>query len=70
MCIIKDMKRKKLEKKLTKLGWWLEKNGSNHDHWTNGNVKTTVPRHPDVNEMTAKSILKKASQNPGEKNVD
>lgn len=61
------MKKKKLEKELKKLGWWLDNHGGNHDIWTNGTDKEPVPRHNEVNEFTAKSILKKAKLKPGEK---
>lgn len=62
--------KKKVRKRIKQPRLVVREARSNHDHWTNGNEKTTVPRHPDVNEMTAKSIIKKASQNPGKNNVD
>ncbi len=57
------MKKKDIEKKLKKCGWRLERNGGNHDIWTNGDIKTPIPRHREVNERTAKSIIKKAEEN-------
>ncbi|WP_155309793.1 type II toxin-antitoxin system HicA family toxin [Desulfosarcina ovata] len=54
------MKRKKLEAELTKLGWWLERHGGNHDIWTNGDRQEPVPRHSEINEKLARSILNKA----------
>ena len=51
------MKKRDLEKKLKALGWWLDRNGSSHDIWTNGHIATTVPRHREINELTAKGIL-------------
>ncbi|MGZ3632830.1 MAG: type II toxin-antitoxin system HicA family toxin [Parachlamydiaceae bacterium] len=62
------MKKKDLEKKLSRAGWWLARHGGNHDIWTNGNTTTQIPRHPEVNELLAKSIIKIAEKNPGEKN--
>lgn len=59
------MKKRDLEKKLKKAGWWLDRHGGNHDIWTNGNNTTQVPRHSDVNELLAKSIVKEAEKNPG-----
>lgn len=60
------MKKRDLEKKLSKAGWWLDRHGSNHDIWTNGNITNQVPRHPEVNELLAKSIIKEAEKHPGE----
>ncbi len=55
-----NMKRKVLERELSKLGWWRERHGSNHDIWTDGKKRLTVPRYQEVNELTAKGILRKA----------
>lgn len=54
------MKRIELEKKLKELGWTLERHGRKHDIWTNGMYEVVVPRHRDINEYTAKAILKRA----------
>ncbi len=59
------MKKKDLEKKLKKAGWWLARHGGNHDIWTNGKITNQVPRHAEVNELLAKSIVKQAEQHPG-----
>jgi mRNA interferase HicA len=58
------MKRTEIEKKLHKLGWYLKRHGGNHDIWTNGEMFEPVPRHPEIAEMFAKKIMKKALQNP------
>lgn len=36
--------------------------GAKHDKWVNksGSCAVTVPRHGEINEITAKGILKKA----------
>lgn len=60
------MKRRDLEKKLAGLGWWFSSHGGNHDHWTNGRIFESVPRHTEVNEYLAKKILKTAKNNPPE----
>ena len=60
------MKKKDLEKKLKKAGWWLDRHGGNHDIWTNGKITNQVPRHPEVNELLAKSIVKEAEKHPVE----
>jgi predicted RNA binding protein YcfA (HicA-like mRNA interferase family) len=57
------VKKRDLEKQLKALGWW-QIEGTKHDKWTNGEVVTMVPRHTEINEYTAKGILKTAKQNP------
>jgi len=54
------MKRKKLEQKLKILGWSLIRHGQRHDIWTNDEYEIAVPRHNEINEYTAKAILKVA----------
>ena len=66
-CTIEVVKRRDLESRLRRFGWWFLRHGSNHDIWTNGEVKIPVPRHAEINEMTARSIIKKASNFPPEK---
>lgn len=61
------MKKVDLCKQLTESGWWKYGEGPNHEKWTNGEQKTTVPRHREINEFTAKGILKLAQANPGKK---
>lgn len=39
-------------------GWRFERHGGNHDIWTNGEFNIPIPRHREVNEFTARSILK------------
>lgn len=54
------MKRRELEKRLQKLGFKLNRHGCRHDIWTNGEYEIAVPRHHEINEYTAKAILKEA----------
>lgn len=54
------VKRRELEKKLQKLGWKLDRRGRRHDIWTNGEYEIAMPRHNEINEYTAKAILKEA----------
>jgi mRNA interferase HicA len=54
------MKRRDLEKKLRALGWLLVRHGGRHDVWSNGERDLVVPRHNEINEYTAKAILKEA----------
>jgi mRNA interferase HicA len=56
------VKKKELEKSLLQLGWRLLRHGSNHDVWTNGIKQEAIPRHREINELLAKSILKRAKQ--------
>lgn len=58
------MKRKLLEDKLRALGCAFFRSGGNHDIWSYANGRRfPVPRHSDINEMLAKSMIKKAEQN-------
>jgi mRNA interferase HicA len=54
------MKRRDLEKRLRFFGWRLVRNGSRHDVWSDGEREIVVPRHNEINEYTAKAILKEA----------
>ena len=53
------MKRRDLIKLLEKNGWYLKRNGGNHDLYTDGNRIEPIQRHPEINERLAKSLLKK-----------
>lgn len=58
------MKKNKLEKTLKKLGCSFFRHGGNHDIWNYENGrKFPFARHPDINEITAKSMIKKAQEN-------
>lgn len=61
------MKKRDLEKKLESLGWWLKRQGNNHEIWTNGEDSEPVPRHREISEMLAKKIIKVAKNNPPKK---
>jgi mRNA interferase HicA len=54
------MKRRELEERLKRLGWWFVRHGARHDLWTNGVDVEAIPRHVEVNEITARKILKNA----------
>ena len=53
------MKKRDVEKRFIKGGWWLKRHGGNHDVWTNGEREEQIPRHPEINERLAKAILKR-----------
>jgi len=60
------VKKKDVEKGLKTAGWWKDREGKSHEVWVNGQGQmTTLPRHSEINENTARSILKLATQNPG-----
>jgi mRNA interferase HicA len=54
------MKRRDLIKKLELMGCVLTRHGGRHDWYTNLLTKQSqpVPRHTEINENLAKSILK------------
>ena len=54
------MKRKDLIKQLEVNGWKLVRNGASHDIYSNGTCSEPVPRHTEINEITAKAIFKRA----------
>lgn len=60
------MKKRDLEKKLKAFGWWLKREGGNHEIWTNGILTQPIPRHKEIKEMLAKAILQIAENNQGE----
>ena len=53
------MKRKDLVKLLEKNGWYLKRNGGNHDLYTDGERTEPIPRPPQIKERLATSITKK-----------
>ena len=62
------MKRKELERRIHRLALdnglediWAE--GGNHSKVTVGNAQTTVPRHGEINELTARGILRYIERN-------
>jgi mRNA interferase HicA len=57
------MKRKDLIRKLEKKGCVLVRHGANHDWYSNEKIKQSqpVPRHNEINDNLAKSIIKKLS---------
>ncbi|SLM30627.1 conserved hypothetical protein [Desulfamplus magnetovallimortis] len=55
------MKRRELLKTLESMGCVLVRHGASHDWYTNSATKQSqpVPRHREVNDNLAKSIIKK-----------
>ena len=52
------MKRRDLIRLLESNGWWLLRHGSDHDIYTNGKQTEPIPRHAEIQENLAKSILR------------
>ncbi len=59
----KDMAKKKdIEKERKKLKFNLIRSGGKHDVWYKDGIgNVIVPRHREINELTAVAILKKAN---------
>lgn len=57
------MKRRDLIKKLEKIGCVFVRHGGKHDWYSNPKTKQSqpIPRHKEINENLAKSIIKKLS---------
>ena len=53
------MERRDLIKLLVSNGWWLLRNGSNHDIYTNGQRSEPIPRHGEIKEQLAKAIIRR-----------
>lgn len=53
------MKQRDLIKKLENCGFIFERHGGDHDIYKRGNDIEKIPRHREVNERLAKSIIKK-----------
>lgn len=57
------MKRERLLKLLRKKGAQWDREGGCHEIWrSKSGTPLEIPRHPDINEITAKQILKKAEK--------
>ena len=54
------MKRRDLVKKLEANGWYKARSEGDHDIYTNGIRSEPIPRHKEINEITADKILKRA----------
>lgn len=53
------LKRRILIQKLEAAGFQFKEHGGNHDTYKRGSDTEQVPRHNEINEVTAKRILKK-----------
>lgn len=53
------MKRKDLLKKIRAAGFTIKEGGEHSKVYRDSAMLTEVPRHTEINELTAKAILKK-----------
>jgi len=53
------MKRRDLVKRLMEAGF-MPDGGTNHERFKRDDITIMVPRHREINEITAKGILKQA----------
>lgn len=53
------MKKIDLIRLLEQKGWWLDRHGGNHDIYTNGKDFVSIPRHTEIKENMAKSIIRR-----------
>jgi mRNA interferase HicA len=56
------VKKADLDHQLRRLGWSLLRQGGRHEVWSDGLRQVTVPRHREINENTARAILRAASK--------
>jgi hypothetical protein len=52
------MKKRDLEKLFLKNGW-IKVEGGKHEKWIKGTETEMLPRHAEINEILAKSIIKR-----------
>jgi mRNA interferase HicA len=53
------VKRKDLIKLLEQNGWHLDREGANHSIYTKDDKTEPIPRHKEIDELLAKSIIKR-----------
>lgn len=53
------MKRKDLIKLFERNGWSLDHHSGNHDIYRKGNNREIIPRHREIKENMAKSMIKR-----------
>jgi len=66
------MKRDELLRRIARsarrqgVAWRLDRQGANHEIWRCGAVQVTVPRHREINELTAIGICMSLEEALGE----
>jgi len=56
------VKRRDLLARLAELGWRFDRQGGAHEIWRKGERSMAVPRHTEINEHTARAILRDAAR--------
>lgn len=56
------MKKRELENALRQIGWTFLRHGKRHDLWTDGEREEAIPRHTEINEKLALSIIMRAKR--------
>ena len=56
------MKKRDLELAISALGYTLERQGGSHEWWSNGSFSFPLPRHREINENTARAIIRNAKK--------
>jgi mRNA interferase HicA len=59
---IEPTKRREVQRRLRELGWRFLRHGGSHDIWTDGSNDTALPRHAEISEGTARSIIRYAER--------
>jgi len=54
------VRKRELEEALHTLGWRFLRHGAKHDVWTDGERQEPIPRHTEINEKLARTILHRA----------
>jgi mRNA interferase HicA len=57
--------KREVEQELRQLGWWMARQGTRHEVWTNGSEQEPVPRHREIAENLARKALRSARRHPG-----
>ena len=48
------------------VSWSLVRSGGSHDIWECDEMKVSIPRHREVNELRARAIMRKLEEKLGE----
>jgi hypothetical protein len=54
------------EARKAKVEWELVRQGARHEIWRLGDLQVSIPRHREVNELTAQGILRDTEDELGE----
>lgn len=60
------VKRRQLEKLFRNNGWFFLRHGGDHDIWTNGKMKTQIPRHRTISDRLYEGLIKQFKLEKGD----